>query len=70
MDLPLRSLGPEELQAYDRDGVICAKGLFPDAWLERMAGAVDRIVSEPTFFGDAVSKRDEEGEAMLRQDDG
>ena len=59
MDLPLRSLDPEELQAYDRDGVICAKGLFPDAWLERMAGAVDRIVSEPTFFGDAVSKRDE-----------
>ena len=54
-DAPIRELTVEEIEAYDRDGVICARGLFNDAWVERMAGAVDRIVAHPTFYGDQVS---------------
>jgi ectoine hydroxylase-related dioxygenase (phytanoyl-CoA dioxygenase family) len=59
-DLPLRELTSDEIAAYDRDGVVCARGLFPDAWLDRMAGAVDRVVAEPTFFGNVVSMQDDD----------
>ena len=55
MDQPLRPLEAEEIEAYDRDGVVLARGLFPDLWLERMAAAVDRVVAQPTLFGQAVS---------------
>ncbi len=58
-DLPLRDLTPEELAAYERDGVICARGLFSDRWIERMAAATDRVVANPTPFGDVVSMKDE-----------
>jgi hypothetical protein len=36
-EAPTRDLTPEELEAYGRDGVICVRGLLPDAWVERMA---------------------------------
>lgn len=58
-ELPLRNLGPDEIEAYDRDGVICARGLFPEAWVERMAQAVDRVVDCPTFMGKVVSMQEE-----------
>ena len=43
-DAPLRELTADEVAAFARDGVVCARGLFPRAWVERMAKAVDRIV--------------------------
>ena len=52
---PLRELSPEEIETYDRDGVLFARGLFPEAWIVRMARAVDRIVENPTFYGGQVS---------------
>ena len=55
MDQPLRPLTPEEVEAYDRHGVTHARGLFPDAWIERMAAAVDRVVERPTMFASAVT---------------
>ena len=54
-DRPLRDLTPGEVGAYDRDGVICARGLFDASWVERMAMAVDRIVANPTYYGGQVS---------------
>jgi len=59
MDQPLRDLTPEELRAFDEDGVFAARGLFPDGWIARMARAVDHVVAEPTFFGNVVSMQDE-----------
>ncbi len=59
MDRPLRDLEPEEIRAYDEDGVVHARGLFPAEWLERMATAVDRVVASPTFFGNVVSMKDQ-----------
>lgn len=55
MDDPLRRLSPEEIRVYERDGVVAARGLFPDHWLARMAAAVDRITENPTPFGGVVS---------------
>ena len=57
-EAPTRSLTPEELEAYDRDGVICARGLFSDDWLARMSAAVDRAVAHPTLMGNVVSMKD------------
>ena len=57
-EAPTRSLTPGELEAYDRDGVICARGLFSDAWLARMSAAVDRAVAHPTLMGNVVSMKD------------
>ena len=52
---PSRELTPLEVEAYDRDGVICARGLFDRYWVERMAKAVDHIVANPTYYGGQVS---------------
>ncbi len=54
-DDPLRELTRGEVEAYDRDGVVCARGLFGADWVERMARAVDRIVANPTYYGGQVS---------------
>ncbi len=58
MDEPLRDLTPDEIQAYERDGVVAARGLFPERWIERMAAAVDRVTANPTVFGNVVSVPD------------
>ncbi len=52
---PLRNLSVDEIEAYERDGVIHARGVFPDRWVERMATAVDRTVANPTDYGRQVS---------------
>ena len=55
---PLRALTSAEIAAYDEDGVVHAPDLFPPHWLDRMQAAIDRIVSEPTFFGRALSRQE------------
>ncbi|MDJ0788285.1 MAG: phytanoyl-CoA dioxygenase family protein [Myxococcota bacterium] len=57
-DAPTRDLSTKEIEAYSRDGVICARGLLPDRWVERMAAAIDRNVEHPSLLGGAVSMRD------------
>ncbi len=59
MDIPVRDLTSDEIDGYDRDGVICARGLFQEAWVERMARAVDRVVEAPSFMGKVVSMQKE-----------
>ncbi|NQZ95170.1 MAG: phytanoyl-CoA dioxygenase family protein [Myxococcales bacterium] len=58
-ETPLRDLSPEEIAAYDDDGVICARGLFPDSWIDRMSAAIDRAIASPTPMGRAISIKDE-----------
>lgn len=57
-DAPLRELSPDEIDAFHRDGAICARGLFPTEWVERMARAVDAAVASPSEFGGEVSAPD------------
>jgi ectoine hydroxylase-related dioxygenase (phytanoyl-CoA dioxygenase family) len=58
-DAPTRELTADEIGTYERDGVVCLRGLFPDAWVERMTGAVDRAVAAPTMLGNVVSMADD-----------
>lgn len=58
-DHPQRALTEAEMESYDRDGVVFARGLFDKAWVDRMAVALDEVVAHPTEYGDAVSMRDQ-----------
>jgi ectoine hydroxylase-related dioxygenase (phytanoyl-CoA dioxygenase family) len=58
-EAPIRDLSSEELAAYERDGVICARGLFSDAWIERMSAAIDTVVANPSPLGSAISIEDQ-----------
>ncbi|MBW2313729.1 MAG: phytanoyl-CoA dioxygenase family protein [Deltaproteobacteria bacterium] len=54
-EAPLRPLTESEIHEYDTHGVVHVGGLFPEAWVTRMAAAVDCIHAEPTPMGRAVS---------------
>lgn len=59
MDKPLRDLTPDEIASFHEDGVVCARAVFPDAWVQRMAEAIDAVVASPTDYGNEVSNHDE-----------
>ena len=42
-----RAVTAEERARYDEDGVICLRGLFDAAWIERMGRAVDEAIATP-----------------------
>ncbi|MEE2674801.1 MAG: phytanoyl-CoA dioxygenase family protein [Myxococcota bacterium] len=58
-ELPLRNLTAEEVEDFERDGVICARGLFAPEWIERMGAAVDRVLTAPTLLGNVVSMKND-----------
>lgn len=35
-------IGDAEVEAFERDGVVCLRGVLPQAWLERMAAPLER----------------------------
>lgn len=61
---PLTSIPDSAIAAYERDGIVCLRGMFDAAWIGFMAGAVDRAMAAPgrhseeyardggRFFGD------------------
>jgi len=36
-----------DVEAYERDGVVCVRGAVDGAWVDRMRAAVDRVMREP-----------------------
>ncbi|UQA97197.1 phytanoyl-CoA dioxygenase family protein [Streptomyces halobius] len=52
-----RDLTPPELQALDRDGVVCVRGVLDQEWVERVRRAVDGAAAEPTWSGRYISRR-------------
>lgn len=54
-DRPLRDLTTGEVQAFVDDGVVCVRGVMPAAWLELVAGAIERNIAEPTAIGQFIS---------------
>lgn len=49
---PLRPVTDDEVAAFWRDGVVCLRAILPAAWLERMAGAVERALVDPVTTTD------------------
>lgn len=38
---------PDQIEAYDRDGAICLRGLFDVAWLDRLAVGMEKNFASP-----------------------
>ena len=50
---PLRDLTTAELEAYARDGAVCACGLIDGETIERMRGAIEKVTREEPGLGGA-----------------
>jgi len=55
---PLRNLSPDEIEAFRRDGVVCARQVMPQRWIDRVAPAIERTIGKPTSIGASISKPD------------
>ncbi|MGH9318318.1 MAG: phytanoyl-CoA dioxygenase family protein [Vicinamibacteria bacterium] len=44
---PLRFITSEERESYERDGVVCAREIFPREWLAFLAEAVEEALASP-----------------------
>lgn len=44
-------VGADDVAAYERDGVVCLRGLFDGRWVECARQAMDRIIADPTEEG-------------------
>lgn len=45
---PATDLTPEQIEAFWRDGVICVRQLYSQAWIERIRDFLDDIISKPS----------------------
>ncbi len=46
-----RPITEEEIETYQRDGLVCLRGMFDSAWIERLRQAAD---AAPEGYGDAI----------------
>jgi ectoine hydroxylase-related dioxygenase (phytanoyl-CoA dioxygenase family) len=44
---PLREPAEEEREAYERDGVVCLRGILPREWIAFLADAVEEAMASP-----------------------
>ena len=42
-----RPLTSEELRTYDRDGVVCLRGVLSEAWIAELRRALDEVLANP-----------------------
>ena len=56
-----RDITPDEVEAYDRDGVVHLPGILDQEWVERMRAAVDRILEAPGPRGMDMNTEDSPG---------
>ena len=56
---PCRDLTREEVAAYQRDGVICARGIIPQTWLDKLKDAIESAVREPNDVISLFSRQQE-----------
>lgn len=59
---PLRDITDEEIESFQRDGVICLRGLFEPQWVERLRGAAEACMAAPTdMSAELAAARADEG---------
>ena len=54
-------ISAEDRDAYARDGAVCLRGLFDDAWLDRLRVAIDRDIEKPGPMGMRYGRKSDEG---------
>src|SRR5215469_4736411 len=58
LEKPLRDLTQEEINTFQRDGVICVRQVMPARWIDLVAVAIDRTRAQPSETGKMLSKPD------------
>ncbi|MEM9728143.1 MAG: phytanoyl-CoA dioxygenase family protein [Myxococcota bacterium] len=53
---PTRDITAEEIEAYDRDGVVMIKGLVDPNWLELIEAGIDEALNSASLYGRYVSR--------------
>lgn len=53
---PLREITDSEIATFESDGVVCLRQVLDWDWIERMRGAVDRIMASPSDRGTDLNK--------------
>ncbi|MGH0037986.1 MAG: phytanoyl-CoA dioxygenase family protein [Myxococcota bacterium] len=59
-----RTITPEEIETYRRDGVVCLRGLLPPEWVSVLRKALDRIEDDHRARKQAGRERDGAFEAV------
>ena len=58
---PLRTVTAAEREAYERDGVVCLRGIFPGEWLEFLASATEEAMANPGPHAEDYERDDGSG---------
>jgi ectoine hydroxylase-related dioxygenase (phytanoyl-CoA dioxygenase family) len=43
-----REISQDEIKTFEKDGVVCLRGILDEDWVNRMRSAVDRVINAPT----------------------
>ena len=44
-EMPKPTITEPDIRTYERDGVVCLRGMFGHDWIDRMYAATDRIMA-------------------------
>lgn len=59
---PLREITQEEIDTYNKDGIVCLRGLFSQDWVEQIREAADYSMSNPGEFAiELAAERGDQG---------
>ncbi len=58
---PLRTVTAAEREAYERDGVVCLRSIFPGEWLEFLASATEEAMANPGPHAEDYERDDGSG---------
>ena len=53
---PLEPVTEDAIAAYERDGIVCLRGVFDDGWIAFMGDAVDRAMASPGEHGEEYAR--------------
>jgi ectoine hydroxylase-related dioxygenase (phytanoyl-CoA dioxygenase family) len=48
---PLHPITQDDIDTYNRDGVVCLRGMLDQQWIDKMLAAIDRVVADPAPYG-------------------
>ncbi len=67
--IPARDLNEHEIAAYERDGVVCLRGIYSPSWVETLAAMLDEVYASSTHQVPGVSSTFKEAHFSWLQND-
>ena len=53
---PLRDITEDEIEAYERDGIVCLRGLFDADWIEHVRRCVEADIQSPGTLAQDITR--------------